>query len=392
MPTIPNDFLASAQLAVEPAGAGPLLLAVDSTGSDVPTATRPSTLGAGDYTGEPFATIQAAVDATLNGINRDVTVTLTAEVHAAFALSGYSGAGTWEFQGTYSAAVVATGAQAGTAGAGTSPTSLVKPTAAANWTAADLEGVFVRVTSGPGAGEIRPVISNTTTTATIHAIAGLDNTSVFELVDPGSTVSGVTLSCNLTGVKVSGCVLPGSVASADNTRVEFEGCRLTATLSSSRDRQALYNDSTVIGGAVVVDVPDEHECNRVLAWDTGTITVTNAKRTTNEIHAKDSTTTPVSYTNCVEVLLGLDSSGNTGSGVLISGPGRTVGSGTGLVGTGNTGYGMDVQGGAVVDATGATITGTASDFRVGDVEDTWANLTTREVYVRQGTTIMILGG
>lgn len=174
--------------------------------------------------------------------------------------------------GSLAAATLASGAQTGTAGAGTGSTSLVKPAGAADWTAGDLVGHFLQVVSGGGAAgnanrpTIRPIRANTTTNVTIDAITGLDATTVFAVVDAGSTIqprsggSECVLIANnqapvvLRHVKFAAGSIPHLVHSVGNTRVVLEGCDLSAigdltTVFSERDQDFEIRNCIMRGGA-----------------------------------------------------------------------------------------------------------------------------------------------
>ena len=384
-----------------------LLLAVNSSGSDAATTTRPKNLAPGDYTAEPFITLQEALNAArrhrtfvaLNS-NQDITITMGAGTFAGADLEGLAGGGTITLQGTWSDVTPTTGAQAGTAGAATTPTALKKPTAAANWTADDLNGSFVRIIGGAGVGAIRPIIDTTTDTLTIHSISGLNSTSIFEIVEPGTIIdSDLLFNAISPNLSINAIEFDNASATAFNvstsncSEVYFSGCKFDAdpTYTSSRDRLSSITDSTVVDGALYqVQATNEIDAQRILVWNDGTVTFEHALKAVAEIHADGSTATPVAFNYIGDVQLGIDSSNNTGSGVLIESS-RVESAGTGLNGSGNGAFGMDIQGFSWVGATSsATITGATEDYRIGTIEDSWADLITNESYVSLGSNLILV--
>lgn len=165
-----------------------LTVAVSTSGNDS-NASRPEKLVGGDWSSMPFATPQAALNAIPKGLDHDVIVQIGAGTFAGFVAHGFMGKGRLRIAGSKSLSSVTTGSNSGTAGSGTTTTSMNKPTAASNWTASDLRGKFLVITSGGGeSGDsnfptIRPIKSNTTTALEVDFIYGMDNTSVFQIVD-----------------------------------------------------------------------------------------------------------------------------------------------------------------------------------------------------------------
>lgn len=378
-----------------------LVVAVSPTGSDEATDARPALLRPTDYSRTPYATLQGALDAVrrhrqfaIQNDDQDVTIRLEAGTYAGASLEGLAGGGTVTLTGTWVPVSPTTGVVVGTAGAGTSSTAIKKPAAAANWTAADFDGSFVRLLSGGGSPAVRPIVSNTTDTLTIHAAGGADSTSVFEIVFPATTIEGTTTLANWTpNVTFDACIFDGvDLVVDDCAQVAMTGCVVDspADATISRCRYVSLTDCAFTDGSAIQALRcNDVQAERVLVWDNSTLTVSHALRAVLDVHAVDANTTPVSVQFCQHVQMGIDSSDNTGSGVLIESC-KVESYGTGYVGTGNSGYGMDVQGFSWVDATGATITGTTNDFRCGEVADTWANLTTRESYIDKGTNILVI--
>lgn len=151
--------------------------------------------------------------------------------------------------GNFELVTPTTGVFKGTAGAGTTTTSLVKPTGAANWTASDLIGKYVRIVGGGGApadfanGEqvLRPILANSTTALTVNAISGMDTTTRFQIVDLASLVDEIDSSTAL-GIKIRECYIPveiygldftnantldSLISAVDSTSIYIEGCNIS---------------------------------------------------------------------------------------------------------------------------------------------------------------------
>ncbi len=184
--------------ATGPAGVaegGTITVLVAATGgSDTPTETRPAKLDDGDFSAEPFDTLDAALLSIPRATTRAI-VQLEAGTFKGGTIEGYS-LGTIDIVGTWATPTLASGATSGTAGAGSGTTVLNKPTAAANWTASDLVGKLVRITSGAGYSgsdafteNVLRIKSNTTTQAVLESsMSGLSASSVFEIVEEGTVL------------------------------------------------------------------------------------------------------------------------------------------------------------------------------------------------------------
>lgn len=168
---------------------GDITIAVSSSGSDLATMARPNKLISGDYSAQPFLTAAAALAAIPRGLRHNIIIRWGAGTFAGPTIHGFVGNGKLRLAGTSVVATITSGSASGTAGAGSTSTSMNKPTAAADWTVDDLRGKFLLIVSGGGASgdadfpTIRPIKSNTTTALGVDAIAGMDATTVFQIVD-----------------------------------------------------------------------------------------------------------------------------------------------------------------------------------------------------------------
>lgn len=173
---------------------GPITLAVTSAGSDT-AAGRPQRITSGDWSALPFATVQAAYDALPKGINHDVVISQGSGTFDGFVAIGFQGGGRIRHVGTMAAAVLTSGPTSGTAGSGTTTTSVALPAEAEEWTADELRGKFFVVTGGAGAGDdplmpvIRPILGNFGSVLVVDAVPDMDDTTEFEIVEPDTELT-----------------------------------------------------------------------------------------------------------------------------------------------------------------------------------------------------------
>jgi hypothetical protein len=129
--------------------------------------------------------------------------------------------------GGWRAATLGTGAQTGTAGAGTSTTVMTKPTTAAAWTDLDMRGsaMFLRITGGGGMGAVRPIVANDGSSITVQAIAGMNDTSVFAIsvVNTAYTFTDLTIQDNTTPITLDTCVIK-KLTSRRNNSLTIQNC------------------------------------------------------------------------------------------------------------------------------------------------------------------------
>src|SRR6267154_6619223 len=103
-------------------------LNVSTTGNDA---------GSGD-SANPFSTVATAISSLPKTIQSNSTLTLGAGSLDQLTVNGFAGAGSLVISGTYTNTAVTTGVNTGLAGSGTNTTTIVKPTAVANWTSSNL--------------------------------------------------------------------------------------------------------------------------------------------------------------------------------------------------------------------------------------------------------------
>lgn len=263
---------------------GALTLAVSNSGSDAYDGKRDG-ITAGDYSSVPFATLAECLK-FIPKVNHSVIVKFGAGNFAGANVIGLTGG--WfdssdlevkgiKFIGTTAVATLTTGDNSGTAGSGTSSTSLVKPTSAANWTASNLVGKFLRITGGAGAGSdptnnpvMRVIKANTTTTATVDAIAGMNNTTTFQIVNSTTVIYnsaediGFNLMLNECPIEIVACeiynpfagLLDYGIRSISNNIVSVDGCRILGadinSVISDKDSEFSISNCLLDGGADVI--------------------------------------------------------------------------------------------------------------------------------------------
>lgn len=299
--------------------------------------------------------------------------------------------------GATALATLTTGANTGTAGAATTPTSVAKPTAAADWTADDLVGHWWLWTGGAGASSdgspiFREIWANTTTTLSIDSVPGIDDTTTFQIVDLTSQIdwvsSGNKVAIDVRGVyggveifgldfstahaldslihaydcfsplKISGCKIAINTA---NPAILVERCQKPIIehimLSNSADISVVESFNVQVNGVTgdgggVVSITDSHVAKatkiRSDAAPSRVLEMVNIHKAEAEVDANGGAATPIYLESC-----------HTFSpiGTLITGSGN--------VGTGC--FGMEIQGTGSYNLVGVDIVGDDGDLNfLGD--------------------------
>jgi len=356
-------------------------------------------------------TLAAALASLPRVLLHQVFVTVGAGTFDGATVSGFSGGGFdgtndigLRIVGTFANVTPTTGVATGTAGAGTSATSMVKPTLAANWTASDLVGKFLYVTGGGGAGStyfptVRPILANTTTTLTVDSISGLDSTSVFSIVTPSTLLREIADEATCLRICFNSCPVFvvgfdfAPVAQAEylarsysNGPVTLEGCYFDqptdiASVSSTNDsefyvknyKMAAAADMKVERCAKYASVTNSYMTGQGEVYFEDCATVNAYLRST----ASASTVLRMEkiLTGTAEVVASTGGGGATTPTVYLEGISNFEATGTNkLTGTGNAGYGLQIEGHGRYNLTGSTITGTGGDVLFFDNLVTWTNL------------------
>lgn len=344
----------------------------------------------GDYADHPYATLAGLIsDMPRNLAGHTLTVKLPLTDVPATTVSGFT-AGEVVLQGQMALATgLASGVNTGAAGAGTTTTSVVKPGAAANWTANNLVGKFllysVPLPSLDGTIEyVRPIKANTTTTITIDALPGMAAGETFSIVTAGSLLSEapLTISKNSADVTVrhvgfTSSGLDYQVLCQGNETLTFDGCTFSGTsvfedVNISRAAKVKF-ENCIFRNAVQVQYVSEQvelaNCYHEGAYafevlNVGDLTVSNMLSTdalSNAIRVVGADSANISATA---------NSGDASAFYLESINAATLD----LHGSANTGYGVEMAKSGRYTLTGSDVTGSDGDFTLMGNEDTWSNL------------------
>lgn len=404
---------------------GNITLSISNTGSDTSTINRPSILSEGDHTSYPFLTIQAAINSIPKNLLHKVIIDINAGIFDGFTIQGLVGGqledpdGTQDrniglfIRGHFILSTLTSGPNNGTAPFGSISTQINTP--GSNWTANNLIGRFIRIDSGGGSSSdssnptYRPILTNTTTYFTFDPILGVDNTTVFSIVDIDTFINSnidtsfdsnflcIDVYNNIAPIKLSGLSILSStrnygIYSRKNNLLEVEACKLIAslinTLDSSLDidyriKNCLLSGANAITRKSLVVIAenlflqngalDFRLAQDVYCWSTAKSCVLNALILKQCLHASVSlsansgSATPL----LLESILQFDLVGN------------------GLTGSSNIGYGIDIQNGGRYDITGATITGTLGDVNVEDSLQSYTELSTYKTIIKGGTALVV---
>jgi hypothetical protein len=383
---------------------GDVTLAVSTTGNDSNT-TRPTRVASGDYSAKPFATLAAALAAIPSVIPAayDVNLRLGAGTFAGAALAGYAGGGTLNLKGATALATLTTGAQSGTAGAGTWSTTVVKPTAAANWTAGNLVGKFLLLTGGAGAGSdptnapvLRPIKANTTTTLTVDAVAGMDNTTTFQIVTLSTFLDRISAG-DLVGLRASDVSTPLVIRGLDFSNahaldilldvarcsnVTLDGCRfaLTASDVSARLRKCpnvTISNVVCAGGAELsIERCAAVDVSNVWASAAGQFGLSDcgsAEMTKFDSASAVGTALNLTRVHSAKVEARCNNGGATPIYLESVASFEAWGSNL-LTGSGNTGYGLQIEGTGRYNLIGCDIAGGTGDLLFMSRATTWVEL------------------
>lgn len=380
---------------------GAIVLAVSSSGSDVNNALRTPTLTTGNLSSLPFLTLQAAIASLPQNIKHRVIVNMAAGTFAGATISGLSGgAASLQVVGTWALSTLSAGLNAGTAGAGTTGTSLVKPTAAANWTNANLVGKYLVVDSGGGASgdpllpTVRLITANNTTTATVSNIPGLDNTSVFRICDSGTSIrelidNALIITGNRCPIVIrdvkfaNNGALNNMINSSGNAAVNYSNLGLIVN-SAGQSILSNKDDDVYIGqiyqnanqGVTVSYCSKYAEVFGVYSFNAGAVTILDCMAgKTWGIQSASSPSYVLSIKNSNFFQAEVLASGGATVPVYLENVNHFEAIGTNkLSGSTNTGYGVEIQKAGTYDLAGSTITGSSGDVSIAGTNFSWANL------------------
>lgn len=326
-------------------------------------------------------------------LDYEVQVNMPAGTYSGSRISGLIGGGPdakFYLEGSTLPFSPTTGARSGTAGVGSTSTSLTKPTGAANWTVDNLRGRLVKITSGGGASGIpqRPALvlisSNTTTTAVIDHV-GVDSTTVFELVEPGVVFSGTTalaLYSNSAPIVVRGARFDGTATkmldSQGNLDVTFEGCWFDFPVPATwaNDKKVVVRDCWFTNGALptCTDV-SRVEIKACASYQAGAVALVRGDSAEVQLVANGNAGRALSLNGVKNAAVEVSANGCGATPIYAESVARLTAVGSNLLsGTGNTGYGLEIAKEGYYVLTGSTITGGTGDVLFLGNPVTWADL------------------
>lgn len=369
---------------------GDITVSVTTGGNDAASAARRPRELAGDFSSLPFASPQAAFDfLPKNTAGRRLRVSVGAGTFPRPVVRGFTGGGTLELDCATTPATLASGSASGSAGTGTSSTSLVKPNAAANWTANDLRGRLVKITVA-GVVHWRVILSNTTNAASVRALDGLVAGVAFEIVAAGSffskdgtTNDGIVFedcSCRI----VVTAPAPTGTGVADGIR--FERCvggvtarGLTLAIDAVNTMRARncyaidFTDSSLSGAAnATLEDCVVANADRLFA-DNGSVELVGCGRSTVGLSARAVVANALKITDCRAVRYALNTDACLATPLVVENSGTTA---VELAGSnpGTTRGASFARGGQNI-VTGATIAGSdAQQVLVENQPIAWSSL------------------
>lgn len=398
---------------------GEIILAVSTAGMDL-NASRPK-LKSGSYLAFPFRSFQGAIDQltadTNRTLNYNVYITSSAGTFDGFNLEGFTGKGEITVAGAYTISSVSSGTLSGTAGAGSTSTAANKPTGATNWPSGsfnELRGKVIIVDSGGGASTnaylptIRFIESNTTSSISFPEIFGFDSTSVFRIVDVGTTVTSASLNAvtdvttcvalvgNKNRVKIGGIKFAApdvfyGLLGYKSEDIYLQGCDFTTNVymgaSNINVNYININDSWFHSASYA----EVLHCDRVelfgILQNSGSIDVTNCRYASISTNAQGNNATSVRMRNVTKGNLNarIFSASLVTPVVLENVSSFTV---EALAGA-NPGVttAVSISKGGEYILTNASITAATNDFTNEGLADSWANLASVGSSIVRGTSL-----
>jgi hypothetical protein len=349
------------------------------------------------------ARLQATLDRLPLRLDSDAIVYLPAGDVTGAEISGYTGAGALNLVGA-TTVITGTGSMSGTAGSGTAPTSLVKPTGASNWVASALVNKFLKLTSGGGAGDepelypvLRPILANTTTTLTVESVPGMDLTTQFQIVELASELVAIEDSTDaaivvrdnpgnvvLRGLKFSATGLDSLLSISRCAHVELDGCHFSE-VGNDAALQGLKNSYLTINNCIF-DSGADAQLDRCQFVDVANVKMAAAGQlaiadafsveiTKLESAAAVGTVLRAERVQSMRAEVKADNGGATPIYLETVAAFEAWGSNK-LTGSGNTGYGLQIEKSGRYTLTGSNITGGSGDVLFLDDAgtSTWTNL------------------
>jgi hypothetical protein len=386
-------------------------LSVTTGGSDAYNVARDPIAG-GDYTAYPYLTLQAAIDACPKVIRHNIFISIGQGQFVGANINGFIGGGYDSsgypigiyLTGTAANITPATGVASGTAGSGTTTTSVVKPTAAADWTASDLVGRFLKVTGGAGYISAdrpiyRPIKANTTTALTVDAVASMDNTTTFALVDAQSTFLKQSVS-DLVPLRITNNTAPISIrmcafydASPLDYHIYSQGNKSLFMDSIHESATTTFNniysirDGDVSLSNTIFSTGSNYKVEQFQGYATianiwlnasGPLTLLNGLNgKVTKVNSLDAPSYVFSATNMNFLQAEVTANSGDATPIYLESISSFENIGGGLTGTGNVGtgcYGLQIEKAGRYTLTSSSVTGDDGDVLWMGSETTWAIL------------------
>lgn len=292
---------------------------------------------------------------------------------------------TLRIEGATSLATLTTGLNSFTAGTGTSATSVAKQTGSADYTATNLVGKWLKRVSGggyvAGGDNLRPILSNLTTTIAINEMTGLDNTSVCQIVDLATATDYISAS-DLIALRVASCLGPVEIVGLDFSAthtldglmelrdcvdVRVMGCKLAQnlanpSLSATRVQRLRVEHCRLTASADIEITRCPHvEVTGCVNSAGGVIAIEDCTFVdVLKLSASSAPSRVLSVINSGVVNVEAACSSGGASPLYFKGNERMTAVGGLLTGSGNTGYGAEFESSGHYVITGSTITGTTN--------------------------------
>lgn len=301
--------------------------------------------------------------------------------------------------GATSLATLTTGLNAGTAGTGTTTTSLVKQNGSANLTAHDAIGKWVKRIGGGGyvadGDNLALIIENTTSAFTLDApLAGLDDTSLYQIVDLASVPQAISGS-DLVAIRIQNCLGPVELVGLQltqsgldslveiigSTKVILTACNIAVSTNNPSVIVPLgtkfeMNHCRIAAGAdIEASEAFSFVANGVTNSAGGVIDVSDSVYVDiRKLRATSSVDRVLSIKRCFSSKVEAACSGGGATPIYLEDTTTFTAVGGGLTGSGNTGYGLEVgRSGGLITLTGSSITGGTGDVLFEGNAITWSN-------------------
>lgn len=342
-----------------------LAITIDPAASFTPGTTK--WLNQADVTGsiDSFADLVAVLP---KNINAAVTVTVLGGTFASASLSGYGGSGSITINGTLAVQSLG-GSMTGTAGG--SSTTAILHNAGTAWTSSALLGYFAEITD-TAVQYYRPIVSNTTTLATVQTLSQLSSGDTFRIVAPSTIITALTVSYNQIPVTLNYVTATTSTLTANKY---FKGTvGIYTTLTSTRNSYIDLTTAT-LNGAVAFTDDDVVNVEWTYGGGSASVAATGVARLKGEYYSRFKTgSSAVTLTRVGMVTWGYLARDCTFTPLTLVDTVYVVG-GEGLKGTSNTGaVGVALSGHTMLRySTRPTLVGTA-DASTNSTTHTWATI------------------